>query len=47
MDLPRREDLLQRLQQAGYRAVPSHIQAAAVKTDAPLATCLELAVTKL
>ena len=46
-DLPRREDLLRVLRQAGYRAVPSHIQAAAVKTDARLATCLQLAVTKL
>jgi tRNA (guanine26-N2/guanine27-N2)-dimethyltransferase len=47
MDPPRREDLLQRLRRAGYRAEPSHIQAAAVKTDASLATCLQLAVIKL
>jgi tRNA (guanine26-N2/guanine27-N2)-dimethyltransferase len=43
VDIPPRSHLIQSLQQAGYRAVPSAIDAQAIKTDASLAQCLAIA----
>ena len=42
-DIPPRQALLNELKEAGFRASRTHLSAQAVKTDAPLSTCLELA----
>jgi tRNA (guanine26-N2/guanine27-N2)-dimethyltransferase len=44
IDLPPRSHLIQSLQQAGYRAVPSAIDPQALKTDASFAHCLAIAL---
>ncbi|NJL83440.1 MAG: tRNA (guanine-N1)-methyltransferase [Chloroflexaceae bacterium] len=41
-DIPKKAQLLSDLQAAGYRASPTHIQAQGIKTDASLATCLQM-----
>jgi len=43
MDPPPRDRLIQLLQAEGYQASPTHINAQAIKTNAAIATCLELA----
>jgi tRNA (guanine26-N2/guanine27-N2)-dimethyltransferase len=43
MDIPRRDRLIVALRHWGYRACMTHLDAQAIKTDAPLATCLEVA----
>ena len=43
MDIPARDRLIQSLLDAGFRATRTHLSAQAIKTDAPIATCLELA----
>ena len=40
MDIPRRSRLIQALQEQGYRATATHINAQAIKTDADLTTCI-------
>ncbi|MGB3295562.1 MAG: tRNA (guanine-N1)-methyltransferase [Phormidesmis sp.] len=42
-DIPPREALLASLRQQGFTAVRTHIDAQAIKTDAPMETCLRLA----
>ena len=43
IDPPPRDRLIQLLQSEGYQASPTHINAQAVKTNAAIATCIELA----
>jgi tRNA (guanine26-N2/guanine27-N2)-dimethyltransferase len=43
MDIPKRDRLIQSLQERGYRASPTHIDAQAIKTDANLPTCIAVA----
>ncbi|WP_228055871.1 tRNA (guanine-N1)-methyltransferase [Lusitaniella coriacea] len=43
IDVPARSRILEALRDRGYRATPTHINAQALKTDAPLKTCLEVA----
>lgn len=43
MDPPARDRLIQLLQAQGYQASPTHINAQAIKTNAAIATCIELA----
>ncbi|MBD2577545.1 tRNA (guanine-N1)-methyltransferase [Oscillatoria sp. FACHB-1406] len=43
LDVPKRSRLLQALQEQGYRAVPTSINARAIKTNADLAACIALA----
>ncbi|MBU6229447.1 MAG: tRNA (guanine-N1)-methyltransferase [Cyanobacteria bacterium REEB459] len=43
MDIPRRDRLVKALHQAGYEAAVPHLEAQAIKTNAPLAECLEIA----
>jgi tRNA (guanine26-N2/guanine27-N2)-dimethyltransferase len=43
MDVPTRSRLIQALQERGYRATPTHINAQALKTNADLATCIAIA----
>ena len=43
MDIPKRSRLIQALQERGYRASPTHIDAQAIKTDANLPTCIAVA----
>ncbi|NEQ30574.1 MAG: tRNA (guanine-N1)-methyltransferase [Leptolyngbya sp. SIO4C5] len=43
LDIPRRDRLIQRLRDRGYRAALTHLDFQAIKTDAPMATCVELA----
>ncbi|MEO0408839.1 MAG: tRNA (guanine-N1)-methyltransferase [Cyanobacteria bacterium P01_A01_bin.135] len=43
LNLPPRSQLVAALQGAGYRASATHIDAAAIKTDADLQTCIEVA----
>ncbi|MEL6602172.1 MAG: tRNA (guanine-N1)-methyltransferase [Cyanobacteria bacterium J06614_10] len=43
MDIPPKAALLAALTQQGYRATGTHIDPQAIKTDAPLAVCLQLA----
>lgn len=43
MDIPKRDRLIQSLQERGYRASPTHIDARAIKTDADLLTCIAVA----
>ncbi len=42
-DIPKRDDLIAILQQQGYIASPTHINPQAIKTNAPLGVCLDLA----
>ena len=42
-DLPKRSQLIQALQNQGYRAVPTHINSQAIKTNANLKNCLKIA----
>jgi tRNA (guanine26-N2/guanine27-N2)-dimethyltransferase len=43
MDVPKRDRLIEGLQQQGDRAVPTHVDAQAVKTDTDLSTCIKIA----
>ncbi|MEL6247116.1 MAG: tRNA (guanine-N1)-methyltransferase [Cyanobacteria bacterium J06648_16] len=43
LDIPQREQLIQALQEAGYRATRTHVEAQAIKTDAPIAECIQAA----
>jgi len=43
IDIPPRQALLDQLKQAGFTATQTHISAQAIKTDAPMATCVQLA----
>lgn len=43
MDIPKRSRLIQSLQDRGYRASSTHINAQAIKTDADLPTCIAIA----
>lgn len=43
MDIPPRQALIAQLQQQGFAATLTHISAQAIKTNAPLARCIELA----
>lgn len=43
MDIPKRDRLIQSLQEQGYRASPTHIDSQAIKTDADLPTCITVA----
>jgi tRNA (guanine26-N2/guanine27-N2)-dimethyltransferase len=43
MDIPSRQALIAQLHQQGFAATLTHINAQAIKTDAPLARCIELA----
>ncbi|MBD2099059.1 tRNA (guanine-N1)-methyltransferase [Trichocoleus sp. FACHB-591] len=43
MDPPPRDRLIQLLQAEGYQASPTHINAQAIKTNAAIAVCIELA----
>ncbi len=43
MDIPKRSSLIQALQELGYRASPTHINAEALKTDADMSTCIAAA----
>ncbi|MGF1537722.1 MAG: tRNA (guanine-N1)-methyltransferase [Elainellaceae cyanobacterium] len=43
LNLPRRSRLITALRSAGYRAAPTHIEAGALKTNALLEVCVELA----
>jgi tRNA (guanine26-N2/guanine27-N2)-dimethyltransferase len=43
MDIPKRSRLIQSLQDRGYRASSTHINAQAIKTDADLPTCIAVA----
>jgi tRNA (guanine26-N2/guanine27-N2)-dimethyltransferase len=40
IDIPKRSHLIRALQNAGYRATPTHIHTQAIKTDADLQTCI-------
>ncbi|MEA5466907.1 tRNA (guanine-N1)-methyltransferase [Leptothoe sp. PORK10 BA2] len=43
MDIPARDRLIETLGQHHYRATRTHLDAQAIKTDAPLAVCIEMA----
>ncbi|MEM6449862.1 MAG: tRNA (guanine-N1)-methyltransferase [Cyanobacteria bacterium P01_D01_bin.105] len=43
MDIPPRDMLISRLQAAGFMATRTHLSDQAIKTTAPMATCLEIA----
>jgi len=43
MDIPKRDRLIQGLQQQGYQATATHINPEGIKTDANLTTCIEIA----
>jgi tRNA (guanine26-N2/guanine27-N2)-dimethyltransferase len=43
MDIPKRSHLITALQEKGYQASPSHINAQAIKTNADLQTCIAAA----
>ncbi len=45
MDIPRRDRLILALRDRGYRACPTHLDSQAVKTDATMATCIEISRT--
>ncbi|NJL87600.1 MAG: tRNA (guanine-N1)-methyltransferase [Leptolyngbyaceae cyanobacterium SM1_1_3] len=42
-DIPRRDRLIERLRDRGYRATLTHLDSQAIKTDAAMTTCIELA----
>jgi len=43
MDIPKRDRLIQSLQEQGYRASPTHINAQSIKTDADISACIATA----
>jgi tRNA (guanine26-N2/guanine27-N2)-dimethyltransferase len=43
MDIPKRSQLIQILQEQGYRATPTHLDSQAIKTDADLPSCIAAA----
>ncbi|MEM9808891.1 MAG: tRNA (guanine-N1)-methyltransferase, partial [Cyanobacteria bacterium P01_D01_bin.56] len=43
MDIPPRDRLIEALTHSRYRATRTHLDTQALKTDAPLATCIEIA----
>ena len=43
MDIPQRDRLIQALRRQGYRATLTHLDFQAIKTDATMATCIEVA----
>jgi tRNA (guanine26-N2/guanine27-N2)-dimethyltransferase len=43
MDIPKRDRLIQALQEQGYRASPTHINAQAIKTNADISACIATA----
>lgn len=43
LNLPPRSQLIARLQAAGYQAAPTHIDSAAIKTNATLQACIDVA----
>jgi tRNA (guanine26-N2/guanine27-N2)-dimethyltransferase len=43
LDIPKRSRLIEALQEAGYRATATHINAEAIKTDADIHTCIAIA----
>lgn len=43
LDIPKRSQLIQALQNLGYRSTPTHIHAQAIKTNADLNTCIDVA----
>lgn len=43
MDIPRRDGLIQGLRDRGFRATPTHLDSQALKTNATLAECIEIA----
>ena len=43
MDIPPRQALISQLRQQGFEATLTHISGQAIKTDAPIATCVQLA----
>jgi tRNA (guanine26-N2/guanine27-N2)-dimethyltransferase len=45
MDLPKRSHFIQALQEKGYRATATHINAQAIKTNADLTTCITIGRT--
>ncbi|MEM9093083.1 MAG: tRNA (guanine-N1)-methyltransferase [Cyanobacteria bacterium P01_F01_bin.53] len=45
MDIPPRQQLIQKLCQQGFTATATHISSQAIKTNAPIATCIQLAKT--
>ncbi len=42
IDIPPRETLITRLHQAGFSATRTHVSAQAIKTNAPIETCIDL-----
>ncbi|AFY66253.1 N(2),N(2)-dimethylguanosine tRNA methyltransferase [Geitlerinema sp. PCC 7407] len=45
MDIPNRDRLIAALRDQGFRASPTHLDSQAIKTDAAIAQCLEIART--
>lgn len=45
MDIPKRDRLIQALQQQGYQATATHINSEGIKTNANLTTCIQVART--
>ncbi len=43
MDIPKRSQLIEAIRDRGYRASPTHINAEAIKTDADLVNCINIA----
>lgn len=43
MDIPSRERFIEALRHSGYCATRTHLEAQAIKTDAPLSTCIDIA----
>ncbi|NJM99804.1 MAG: tRNA (guanine-N1)-methyltransferase [Phormidesmis sp. RL_2_1] len=43
MDIPPRQSLIEKLQQQGFQATRTHLSAQAIKTNAPIARCIQLA----
>jgi tRNA (guanine26-N2/guanine27-N2)-dimethyltransferase len=43
LDIPKRAYLIETLQDWGYRATPTHVNAEAIKTDADMQTCVRAA----
>ncbi len=43
MDIPPRDSLIQQLNEAGFLTTRTHINSQAIKTTAPIATCIEVA----
>jgi len=46
MDIPKRDRLIQALQEQGYRASLTHINAQAIKTNADMSVCIATAKEK-